>query len=129
MLNSAFISIGFWTLGALAQPTPISALPDVKTEVAKPTECNSSRETVPAKVNIQDVFKDVLSLKDSANQPIVGKMNPELKASLKKLFEADPAKISKLEQFFGLLYQIAKHKSLTDRKVVFNTPDVRKLLL
>ncbi len=87
------------------------------------------QETTPAKVNISEVLNDMMALKDKAGRSLISKMNPELERAIRDLFERDPKTISKLEQFYGLLFHLAKHKSIDDPTVHFDIQTVRKLLI
>jgi hypothetical protein len=48
---------------------------------------------------------------------------------LRKLFEVDSKNISKLEQFYGLLFYLAKYKTLAETFIKFKKDSVRDLLI
>lgn len=75
------------------------------------------------------LIRDLLDLKDTQGRKIIPLMNGKLEAQLRELFQVDPSKISKLEQFYGLLYLIGYHKALPERRVDFDRASVKKLLL
>lgn len=86
-------------------------------------------ETVPARVDVSEVIADVLSLKDVQGRTIVSIISPDFDAALRALFLKDQKSISKLEQFYGLLFYLAKYRSLSDRQIRFDVKSVWKLLV
>lgn len=95
-------------------------------------ECSLSGEapeTVPAPVDLKRVHKDILDLTDLSGRPVVAKISPDFESDLEKIFKADPKSISKLEQFYALLFYTAKHRSLSDRIIHFSSEHAVRLLL
>ncbi len=86
-------------------------------------------QTQAARANLTEVQNDILALKSLDGKTIVDSISPQFLEGLKALFETDPTKISKLEQFYGLLHLIGAHKSLPTRRVDFDAAMVRKLLI
>lgn len=84
---------------------------------------------MPGAVDLEKLFKDLSDLKDINKRSVIGELSPALKLALKETFESDPAKISKIEQFYRLVYYIARNKKLSDRKLQFDTDQVRALLI
>jgi len=85
-------------------------------------------QTRPAKANINKIKADLQALKDIKGRQVLTEISKNFENDLRSLFERDPATVSKLEQFYGLLYLIGRYKSIEDRRVDFNPDDVRKLL-
>jgi hypothetical protein len=86
-------------------------------------------ETMPAPVEHAQIVRDLLQLRTLDGRRVAENINSEFEAEIKKLFQVDPRKISKLEQFYGLLYFLAKYRTIKDVEVSFNPEDVYKLLL
>ena len=85
-------------------------------------------QTVPAAANMSEIKRDLLLLRDLSGRKVLEAVSPAFEKSLRELFERDPKTISKLEQFYGLLFLIGQHKTVTDRRVDFQPDDVRKIL-
>jgi hypothetical protein len=86
-------------------------------------------QTRPAAAPVATVIAELKTLKDVKGRLVVPEINEEFQEHLKELFEADPLKISKLEQFYGLLFWIGKYKALPERRIDFDRAGVTKLLL
>lgn len=92
-------------------------------------EKSAVAETIPAPVNFPQIMNDLVKLKTLDGRKILEVVSPEFEREMKKLFLVDPTKISKLEQFYGLLYFLAKYRTLMETDISFNPEDVYKLLL
>lgn len=95
------------------------------------TECkriSDIPQTKPKVAKIPELLKDLSELKDIQGRKVFASIKPEFVQHLKELFERDPAKISKLEQFYGLLYWIGFYKDLPERRIDFDQTAVRKVL-
>jgi hypothetical protein len=86
-------------------------------------------QTRPAKADLEKVRSDLLKLHDLKGRLILTELPQEMISRLNDLFQRDPSTVSKLEQFYGLLYLIGRHKSVSDRRVDFNPEHVRSILL
>jgi len=86
-------------------------------------------QTQAAKADIKEIEKNLKDLRDLEGRKFSGAFEPELKVALTELFSRDADKVSKLEQFYGLLWLIARYKDIQDRRVDFNPADVKKILL
>lgn len=86
-------------------------------------------ETIPARVDIQVILKDIKLLRTSGGDFVMTDIHEDFQRQIKLLFDIDPPKISKLEQFYGLLYFLAKYKTLKANEIVFDAGDVYRLLI
>ncbi len=100
-----------------------------KDNAEKCSQSGDQAETIPAKVDLSEVLSDIKALKTKDGGVFIDSVQPELEKSIRKLFEADPKKISKLEQFYGLLFFLAKHKTIKSNDLSFEPKSVIKLLL
>lgn len=113
----------FLTLGLL--------LVSAETDISE-VECKAMSDvpqTRAAKADLDLVKKDLLKLKDLKGRPVFNEINAKMSERLTDLFERDPSKVSKLEQFYGLLHIIGSFKAMDDRRVDFNADDVRAILI
>ena len=85
-------------------------------------------QTRPQKADVTEMFKDLSALRTQDGQKVFNSLSPEFKAKVEELFGRDPLKVSKLEQFYGLLFWIGKNKSIPGKRLDFDPQDVRKLL-
>lgn len=102
---------------------------DAEISVEECKKISDIPQTLPARVNLEKVKADLLSLKNHKNEKVIKEIPASFDEGLKNLFEREAGTISKLEQFYGLLYLIGANKSVPDRRVDFNADDVRKILL
>lgn len=97
-----------------------------------PSDCiaqSDVSQTKPATVDFAKVLEDIKNLKDLKGRSIMTTPSPEFQKDLKNLFEVDPKTISKLEQFYGLLFLLGKYKTYSERYVQFDTVTVKNLLI
>ncbi|MDB5038217.1 MAG: hypothetical protein JWQ35_1745 [Bacteriovoracaceae bacterium] len=95
-----------------------------------PKNCSGDTpETTPAKVKLNEIYRDILLFKDSFGRVIVKKISPEFETALRSLFSEDVRSISKLEQFYGLLFYLVKFKTLSDDDISFDPESSLRLLL
>lgn len=104
----------------------LAATPDISEEDCK--KLSDVPQTKPALADLEIAKKDLLELKTLNNEKVFQSLKPEFWASFEELFKRDPEKVSKLEQFYGLLWLIGRHKDLAARRIDFNPDDVRRLL-
>jgi hypothetical protein len=86
-------------------------------------------ETSAARVPIQKISAGILRLRDIQDRPIVETISPDFEKALKSLFDRDPKSISKLEQFYGLLFYLGKFRTLKEPFIQFKREPVRDLLI
>jgi hypothetical protein len=125
----AVVAGGLFLSKVFAAPSKPSPSPSpIPIEDCNP-EKSDEAQTRPAPVHIAQVLQDIQGMHDRQGRPLFNKVKAELEKEIRPLFEVDPSKISKLEQFYSLLFYLAKYKDLGDSKVVLNTQEARKLLL
>ena len=84
--------------------------------------------TVPAQVDFAQVLQDLYALEDSRQVKLFRGPDRALEHALEVLFDTSVPK-SKLEQFYSLLFHIARHASHPGDEIVFDVPRARSLLL
>ena len=110
-----------------------SETPSVNTHSRDLTEEECRRltdvpQTRPEQANMPEMLKDLSELTNTKGERVFAAIDPEMKKRIEELFTRDPLKVSKLEQFYGLLFWIGKYKSLPGKRVDFDPKQVRKLL-
>lgn len=70
--------------------------------------------TKRVRASSDDVMKALLELKDKDLKPLIAKPSDELRFDLKKYFDSDPKKSSRLESFYALLYLISREINTED---------------
>jgi hypothetical protein len=111
-------------LGSLLLPAfPGLSFPQV------PAGCQVERAvTVPAPVDMAEVFQDVYALEDSQHIKLFSAPNPRLNQALVALFDLTVAK-SKLNQFYSLLFYLDRYASHPGTRITFEISTARRLLL
>ncbi|MBN8555291.1 MAG: hypothetical protein J0L93_07600 [Deltaproteobacteria bacterium] len=86
-------------------------------------------ETSAQRIPLSKIEAGILSLKDIQDRPLVNSISPDFRKALASLFDRDPKTISKLEQFYGLLFYLGKYKNLNETFIRIKRDPVRHLLL
>jgi hypothetical protein len=124
---SRFVA-GLSALVLAAAPAPANSQSS-PSPPAIPSGCQIERAaTAPAVVDLAQVFRDVYALEDSRQGRLFNGPNRGLDQALAALFDPAAPK-SKLEQFYTLLYQIARHASHPGDEIAFDVAGARALLL
>jgi hypothetical protein len=96
---------------------------------AVPLGCQGEQAvTVPAQVDLGQVLRDVHALRDSRQVPLFRGPNRALDRALETLFDSSAPR-SKLEQFYTLLFHIARYASHPGDEIAFDVPSALTLLL
>lgn len=94
-----------------------------------PAGCKLERAvTAPAPVNLDQVLSDLYALRDAQSAPIFPHADGTLRQEVAALFDLATPK-SKLEQFYRLLYEIARFAASPADAIEFDVTTVRQLLL
>jgi hypothetical protein len=108
------------------------AAPEKSSEMEAKDSCSSTGdqpETSPASVDLKQITQDILKLRDVENRPVVLTISPDLQSAVRALFTMNPKTISKLEQFYALLFYLAKYRTIKDRAFAFDPKSVVNLLI
>jgi len=113
----------------LAAPPGVATSQSSPAPPASPSGCQVERAvTAPAPVDLAQVLRDVYALEDSRQAKLFHGPSRALDQALAALFDP-PVPKSKLEQFYTLLFQIARHASHPGDEVTFDVATARALLL
>jgi len=114
-------------LALLLNSVPLPASPQPPPQV--PAGCQVERAvTVPAPVDMAEVLQDVYALEDSQHIKLFSEPNPRLNQALAALFDLAVPK-SKLDQFYSLLFYLARYASYPGTRITFEISAARRLLL
>ncbi len=123
------ISFTIGLAGNFAISTSVSVFAQAPISEEDCKRLSNIQEKPPAPVSLNTVRNDIRSLRTTSGQVVIESISPELDKELRRFFAADAKSLSKLEQFYGMLYCIVKYRTLRATEIIFDHRSVYKLLL
>jgi hypothetical protein len=131
MIKGSVVVLPIVCLLALVSFPPLarSETPVLENQTPTHTGCQSERAmTVPAPVNLAQVLRDVYALEDYHREKLFQSPDRRLDADLASLFDPAAPK-SKLEQFYAMLFFIARSASHPGEEITLDVAKAQTLLV
>lgn len=117
-------------LGILLSVLP-SEIGFAGTRITRKEDCPERRisQVRARSIKPELILAGIREQKTKEGRFLVERFDPEFEAEIRRMFSEESENISKLEQFFGMLYWMARHRTLADRRITLEVAPARKLLI